>query len=258
LTTGKIGASDLDITTGTYVASICVDEEGNITLLSATPSTTVQSGDNNPVTSDAVANAISSLSVEANPQGSATDTLNKLEVGGTIYSVSEVEGNTGETPSQPLTDISIDGTVYSIPEVVGNSGETPSQTLSDLKIDGTVYSVGGGSSAEVIYKTETINHNNTTTRTMASVALQANSIYLMQLTGKCDISGRTTTMTVNFPSMFGGTTTDSLSFGNSYTKSSTSPIRLIRTTSAINHAPTLTPNPATGNCSYQRLYIKIG
>lgn len=58
LTTGKVGASDLDITTGTYVASICVDEEGNITLLSATPSTTVQSGDNNPVTSDAVYQAI--------------------------------------------------------------------------------------------------------------------------------------------------------------------------------------------------------
>lgn len=58
LTTGKVGATDLDITTGTYVASICVDEEGNITLLSATPSTTVQSGDNNPVTSDAVYQAI--------------------------------------------------------------------------------------------------------------------------------------------------------------------------------------------------------
>ncbi len=58
LTTGKVGATDLDITTGTYVASICVDEEGNITLLSATPSQTVQSGDNNPVTSDAVYQAI--------------------------------------------------------------------------------------------------------------------------------------------------------------------------------------------------------
>jgi len=99
LTTGVVGASDLDITTGTYVASICVDEEGNITLLSATPSQTVQSGDNNPVTSDAVANAISSLSVEANPQGSATDTLNKLEVGGTIYSIpsgSSVDFSTSE------------------------------------------------------------------------------------------------------------------------------------------------------------------
>lgn len=58
LTTGVVGATDLDITTGTYVASICVDEEGNITLLSATPSQTVQSGDNNPVTSDAVYQAI--------------------------------------------------------------------------------------------------------------------------------------------------------------------------------------------------------
>lgn len=100
LTTGKVGATDLDITTGTYVASICVDEEGNITLLSATPSTTVQSGDNNPVTSDAVYQAISNISVEANPQGSPTDTLTSLEVGGTIYSVS---GGGGESYSTTET-----------------------------------------------------------------------------------------------------------------------------------------------------------
>lgn len=58
LTTGKEGATDLEMVAGTYVASICVDEEGNITLLSATPSQTVQEGDNNPVTSDAVYQAI--------------------------------------------------------------------------------------------------------------------------------------------------------------------------------------------------------
>ena len=72
LTTEKEDASDLEMIAGTYVASICVDEEGNITLLSATPSQTVQEGDNNPVTSDAVYQAIQGGGGGGMPVGSVT------------------------------------------------------------------------------------------------------------------------------------------------------------------------------------------
>lgn len=59
LTTGKTGATDLVLNVGTYVARIYVNPEGDITLLSSTPSNTVAEGDFNPVTSDAVAQALS-------------------------------------------------------------------------------------------------------------------------------------------------------------------------------------------------------
>lgn len=58
LTTGVTGAAELDMVAGTYVAAVCVDEDGNITLLSSTPAQSVQEGNNNPVTSDAVYQAI--------------------------------------------------------------------------------------------------------------------------------------------------------------------------------------------------------
>ena len=58
LTTGKAGATNIVMNSGTYTASIYIDENGNITLTSATPSNTVSSGNMNPVTSNAVASAV--------------------------------------------------------------------------------------------------------------------------------------------------------------------------------------------------------
>lgn len=52
LTTGKEGATDLVMNSGTYVAIIYVDEEGNITSQSATATNTIQAGNYQPLTSD--------------------------------------------------------------------------------------------------------------------------------------------------------------------------------------------------------------
>lgn len=54
LTTGVSGAVDLVMNPGTYVAIITVKENGDIQMASSTPTNTIQSGNNQPVTSDAV------------------------------------------------------------------------------------------------------------------------------------------------------------------------------------------------------------
>lgn len=63
LTTGKSGASNLVLNSGTYVAIIYVDEQGNIRYQTATPVASVTSGSTQPVTSGAVASRIDSLQV---------------------------------------------------------------------------------------------------------------------------------------------------------------------------------------------------
>ena len=60
LTTGRSGATDLVLNSGTYVAIIYVDENGNVTSQGATPTSTISSGNNQPATSSGVAGAISS------------------------------------------------------------------------------------------------------------------------------------------------------------------------------------------------------
>ena len=57
LTTGKSGATNLTMGVGTYVAIISVDEAGNIVNVAETPTDLIQSGNNAPVTSNAVANS---------------------------------------------------------------------------------------------------------------------------------------------------------------------------------------------------------
>ena len=57
LTTGKSGATDLVMEIGTYVAIIYVDENGNITSQGMTATSSVSSGNSQPVTSGGVANS---------------------------------------------------------------------------------------------------------------------------------------------------------------------------------------------------------
>lgn len=60
LTTGVSGASNLVLNSGTYVAIIYVDQEGNVLSQGATPTDTIAVGNNQPATSSGVASAISS------------------------------------------------------------------------------------------------------------------------------------------------------------------------------------------------------
>ena len=61
LTTGKAGATNLVMEIGTYVAIIYVDENGNITSQGMTATSSVTSGNSQPVTSGGVAQAIAPL-----------------------------------------------------------------------------------------------------------------------------------------------------------------------------------------------------
>ena len=64
LTTGVAGAVNLVMNPGTYVSIITVKENGDIQLATATPTNTVESGNNQPVTSDAVVGFSQSKYVE--------------------------------------------------------------------------------------------------------------------------------------------------------------------------------------------------
>lgn len=76
LTTEKQGATNLVLDSGTYVAIISVDEAGNIVNVASTPTDVISSGNNQPVTSDAVANYTPSHATNsdyATNAGSATN-----------------------------------------------------------------------------------------------------------------------------------------------------------------------------------------
>ena len=61
LTTGKAGATNLTLNAGTYVAIIYVDENGSVTNTASTPTTTISSGNTQPVQSGAVAQAVETV-----------------------------------------------------------------------------------------------------------------------------------------------------------------------------------------------------
>lgn len=60
LTTGVSGASNLVMNSGTYVAIIYVDADGNVSTQGATPSTSITSGNTQPAQAGAVAEALQS------------------------------------------------------------------------------------------------------------------------------------------------------------------------------------------------------
>lgn len=101
LTTGVSGKANLELNTGTYVAIIYVDAEGNVLSQGATPTATIASGNNQPATSGGVAGAISD---EATARNTAIETainaLDVAEAGGTgkyIKAISETDGKISAT-----------------------------------------------------------------------------------------------------------------------------------------------------------------
>ncbi|WP_405292010.1 Gp37-like protein [Methanobrevibacter sp.] len=61
LTTGVSGASNLVLNSGTYVAIIYVDQDGNVNSQGATATTTIETGNTQPATSGGVADAIAQI-----------------------------------------------------------------------------------------------------------------------------------------------------------------------------------------------------
>lgn len=61
LTTGRSGVANVELSPGNYVGKVYIDEYGNIILESLTATSTIESGNNQPVTSGAVAEALGSI-----------------------------------------------------------------------------------------------------------------------------------------------------------------------------------------------------
>ena len=74
LTTGVSGKANLVLNSGTYVAIIYVDQEGNVTSQGATPTTTIEAGNTQPATSEGVYNALQPFSKRAIASANTTTT----------------------------------------------------------------------------------------------------------------------------------------------------------------------------------------
>ena len=101
LTTGVTGKETLTLPSGTYVAIIYVDEEGNVKYQTATPTASVSSGSSLPVTSGAVAdyktNSVTSGSTLPVTSGAVASAIASIPIHKTtlelIYSGSATSGN---------------------------------------------------------------------------------------------------------------------------------------------------------------------
>jgi hypothetical protein len=101
LTTGVSGKANLTLNSGTYVAIIYVDQEGNVTSQGATPTDTISTGNTQPATSEAVAQAISGatptypISVANGGTGQTTQAnVNKQIIGNMTEGTSDVTDGT--------------------------------------------------------------------------------------------------------------------------------------------------------------------
>lgn len=101
LTTGKTGAENAVMNSGTYVAMVYVDPQGNITVQSATATSVIESGNNQPATSDGVNGAISAEEYARNMAiANAINALDVTQAGGDgkyIESISETDGKISAT-----------------------------------------------------------------------------------------------------------------------------------------------------------------
>ena len=72
--------------------------------------------------------------VVANPEGTATDDLSKLQVGQTIYAIpegTEVEANPQDSASETLSKLKVDDIIYSIPNGGGGGGTSDYTELTN-------------------------------------------------------------------------------------------------------------------------------
>jgi hypothetical protein len=91
LTTGVEGAQNVTLPSGTYVAIIYVDSEGNISLNSATPTNSIVSGSTLPVTSGAVAEATSPITFPINVIDKVTFSDSTYKCISAVYYETETE-----------------------------------------------------------------------------------------------------------------------------------------------------------------------
>ena len=97
--------------------------------------------------------------LEANPSGSATDTLYRLKIFDTIYGLSgggggaDVEANPTGTPTDTLDALRVDDNIYEVEKpipVEANPSGSVTDTLEKIKIGQTIYGI---EAANIIYST---------------------------------------------------------------------------------------------------------
>lgn len=102
--------------------------------------------------------------IEANPDGTATEQLDKIKIRDDIYSVAaSVIANPGGSTSADLTALRVGGSNYAVSNVKANpSGSPTSGDLNKLEIDGSIFSIpsgggggGGGVTVDVLYSRST-------------------------------------------------------------------------------------------------------
>ena len=112
--------------------------------------------------------------VVANPSGSATTTLTKLQVEDTIYNISGGGGGGSIVIVTPtlqsgtkVADIDVDGTTSSLyaptpTEVEANPSSTGTDTLTKLKVGSTTYNVSQGGGSSTLAGLNDVDLNNST------------------------------------------------------------------------------------------------
>jgi hypothetical protein len=134
LTTGKEGATDLVLNSGTYVAIIYIDAEGNISSSGATATSVIESGNNQPATSDGVAGAIQNV----------TDIASSLPTDAVLhYSFDDVPDYPDGTADVRLLIGTFD--LQSMTQAfVDNGGSTLTNNSGDLQIAVATAQTNGG------------------------------------------------------------------------------------------------------------------
>lgn len=153
LTTGKTGATNLVLNPGTYVAIIYVDENGNVTSQGSTAVNAVQSGNLQPVTSDAVYNAISGFGTVTGVKGNAENTYRTGNVNLTPANIGAATASDITNAIQALDVSSAGGSgkyISAISETDGKISATATNLATSIANGGTTPPTGGAVYTELL------------------------------------------------------------------------------------------------------------
>ena len=131
ITTGVSGKANLVLNSGTYVAIIYVDQEGNVTSQGATATTTIEANNTQPVTSGGVAGAISNMSVSS--------------VGGSgkyIEAISETDGKISATVQNIANTVAVNNMQSVTSNAVYNAIDSQKIMVRDTKIGNFTLNAG--------------------------------------------------------------------------------------------------------------------
>ena len=197
LTTGKAGASDLVLNSGTYVAIIYIDENGNVTSQGSTAVNSVQSGNLQPVTSDAVYQAISGIGAVTGVKGDAESTYRTGNVNLTPANIGAAT-STDITNAIEALDVSSAGGsgkyISAISETDGKISATATNLATSITNGGTTPPTGGAVYSELANYGKTLGLSGTSlslkngTTSLSSVTLGKSNVGLGNVNNTADLA----------------------------------------------------------------------